>query len=121
MSVPRLNKKWTVAERQKEMVGWATSLLFMTCLCNRKLSKITVSYKNECYCVSRHIANTDTIHNCMQLKLRDLLTEIRSLPNEIKMCRICTSIVSCGSGEIVTGATGEEFVSTLPTVAPLSI
>ena len=29
--------------------------------------------------------------------------------NEIKMCRTCTSNVGCGSGEIVSGATGGEF------------
>ena len=33
----------------------------------------------------------------MQLKLRDLLNKIRSLPNEMTMWRICTSIVNCGS------------------------
>ena len=38
----------------------------------------------------------------MQLKLRDLLTQIRSLPNEMTMCRIGTSNVSYGSGEIVS-------------------
>ena len=32
-----------------------------------------------------------------------------SLPNEIKMCRICTSNVRCGSCEIVGGATGGQF------------
>ena len=31
------------------------------------------------------------MHTCMQLKLRDFLTEIRSVPNEINMCRICIS------------------------------
>ena len=48
-----------------------------------------VSNKNERYCVSTHAVNTDTIHNCMQVKLRYILNKIRSLPNEIKMCRIC--------------------------------
>ena len=46
----------------------------------------------------------------MQLKLRDFLaTEFRSLPNEIKMCRTCTSNVSCDTGEVVIGATGGQF------------
>lgn len=36
--------------------------------------------------------------------------EIGSLPNEIKMYRICTTNLSCGSGEMVNGATGGEFV-----------
>ena len=40
----------------------------------------------------------------MKLKLGDLLTNIRSLTNEIKM-----SNISCRSGEIVSGATGREF------------
>ena len=30
----------------------------------------------------------------------------RSLPNEIMMCKICASNVSCGSGEMVSGASG---------------
>ena len=33
------------------------------------------------------------------------------------MCRICTSNVRCGSGEIVSGATGGEFV-TMPGFLP---
>ena len=41
-----------------------------------------------------HIFNANTLHNCMQSKLRDLLTTIRSLVREMTMC--------CGSGEIVT-------------------
>ena len=32
--------------------------------------------------------------------------EIMSFPNEINTCRICTTIVSCGGGELVSGATG---------------
>ena len=32
-----------------------------------------------------------------------------SLPSEIKMCRICTSNVSCGSGKIVSGPFVGEF------------
>ena len=47
----------------------------------------------------------------MQLKVRDFLTAIRSAPNEIKMCRICTINVSCGSCEMVSGATGGEFAT----------
>ena len=43
------------------------------------------------------------------VKLIDLLTKMRSSPNEIKMCRICASNESCGSGEMVSGATGREF------------
>ena len=46
------------------------------------------------------------MHDCMQLELGDFFTKIKSLANEIKMCRIYTSHVSCGSGEIVNGATG---------------
>ena len=41
-------------------------------------------------CVSSHKFNRNTINNCIQLKLRDFLMKIGSLPNEIKMCRICT-------------------------------
>ena len=37
------------------------------------------------------------------------MTQIRSAPNEIKMCIICTSNVSCGNGEMVSGATGGQF------------
>ena len=32
-----------------------------------------------------------------------------SLPNEIKMCTICTSNVSCGSGETVSSTTIGSF------------
>ena len=32
----------------------------------------------------------------------------RSLHNEVKMCRKCTSNVSCGSVELVSGAPGGE-------------
>ena len=52
----------------------------------------------------------------MQLKLGDFLKTIRSLPNEIKMCRICTTNVSCGSGQMVCGATGGEFETTIDSV-----
>ena len=54
--------------------------------------------------MSTHVINTDIIHNCMQVKLRDILKKIRSLPNEINMCRMCTPKVSCSSGEMVRGA-----------------
>ena len=64
------------------------------------------SNKHRRCCVSRHIFNTNTIHNCMQLKQRFL----DNVPNEIKMCRICASNVSCGSGEMVSGATGGSLV-----------
>ena len=37
------------------------------------------------------------------------MTNIRSLTNEIKMCKICTSNISCDSGEVVSGASGREF------------
>ena len=40
-----------------------------------------------------HIFYAISINNCMLLKLRDLLTKIKSLPNEN---------VSCGCGEIVS-------------------
>ena len=46
----------------------------------------------------------------IETKLRDFLT--KSLRNEINMCRICTSNVSYGSGEMVSGATGGEFGTT---------
>ena len=51
-------------------------------------------------------------HNCL-LQLRDFLTKNRSVPNEIKMCRICMSNVSCGRGEMVGSATGGEFGTSL--------
>ena len=38
--------------------------------------------------------------------------EFRSLPNEIKMCRFRASSESCGNGEMVNGATSEEFALT---------
>ena len=42
----------------------------------------------------------------MQLNLSDFL----SVRNEVKMCKICTSNVSCGIVEMVSGATGGEFL-----------
>ena len=47
----------------------------------------------------------------IQLKLRDLLANIRSLQSKMTMCTIFTSNVSCDSGEMVGGATGGEFSS----------
>ena len=41
------------------------------------------SNKNECYFISIHFFNANTSHNCMQLKLRDFLKTIRSLPNDV--------------------------------------
>ena len=41
------------------------------------------------------------MHNCMELKQGDLLTNIRNLSNEIKMFRICTTNVSCGKGGVI--------------------
>ena len=35
-------------------------------------------------------------------RLGDLLTKIRSFPPEMTMCRMSTSNVSCGNGEIVS-------------------
>ena len=49
----------------------------------------------------------------MPFKLADSLINIMSLPCETKMCRICTSNVSCDIGEMASGATGGEFVNTL--------
>ena len=46
------------------------------------------------------IDKTYIIYNCMQLKLVDFL----------KKTRIYTSIVNCGSGEMVSGASGGEFL-----------
>ena len=45
-----------------------------------------VSSKNECHFVPIRILNVFTIHKCMQWKIRDLLTKIRSLPNKLTMC-----------------------------------
>ena len=51
-----------------------------------------------------------SIYSCMQLKLGNVMINIKSLRNEIKMCIIGTSNVSCGSGEMMSGASGGEFV-----------
>ena len=59
-----------------------------------------ISSQNERYCVSRHVFNANTINNCMQIS--HFLEKIKSLPNEIKICRISTSNISCGSGELVS-------------------
>ena len=44
----------------------------------------------------------------MQLKQRFLVKK-KILPKEINMCRICTSNVGCGSGDMVSGTTGGQF------------
>ena len=59
--------------------------------------------------IARHIFNANTINNVMQSKLRDFLKKNRSLPNQIKMRRICTSNVNSGIGEMVSGASGGRF------------
>ena len=51
------------------------------------------------------------MHNCMQLKLRDFWKKNMSVPNEIKMSRICISNVSCCRGEMSSGATSGELTS----------
>ena len=38
--------------------------------------------------------------------------KFRNLPNEIKMCRFRASSESCANGEMVSGATSEEFALT---------
>ena len=43
------------------------------------------------------------------MELSDVFKKIKSLPIEIKTCRIFTLKVSCGSGEMVSGAPGGEF------------
>ena len=86
-------------------VVWATRLLFMHCdvIATVHLSiRNIVSNKTERNFASIRMFNANTIHNCMPLKLRDVLKKIRSLSNEMTMCRICTSNVSCDSGEIVS-------------------
>ena len=61
------------------------------------------SYKHERYCVCKLIFNTNTIHNYMQLKVRDFFTQCRSSPNEM-MCSIRTLNV------VVVGVTGLIFM-----------
>ena len=41
-------------------------------------------------CFNTYFFNANTIHNCIQLKLRGFLKKNRKLSNEIKMCIICT-------------------------------
>ena len=42
-------------------------------------------------------------------EIERFLGKIRSLPNELKKCRIYTSNESCGNCELARGATGGEF------------
>ena len=77
-----------LAERLLFAICYITATVNFT-ICNIVLNK------NERHFVPIHILNANTIHSCMQLELRDLLT------NEMKMCRICTSNVRRGSDEIV--------------------
>ena len=65
----------------------------MVTLCRQKVFFLRLATYIDGHCFE---------HNCMQLKLRDVL----SVGNEVKMCRICISNVSCGSGEIMSGASG---------------
>ena len=67
-----------------------------------------VSNKAARYCVSRKKFNTDTIHDCVQLKLGHILTTIMSLP---KISRSCKTNVICDSSEPMSGATGGKFES----------
>ena len=91
----------------------ATSLLFTTCYIVVTGNSVTTSFqtKNERSCVSKHIFNANPLHKHMQLKLRYILINIRSVPNEIKLCKVCISNVTCGSVEIASGATGVEFIT----------
>ena len=75
-------------------VDWAMRLLSMTCYVIATVHLSIHNIKNKYYFVPMHIFSTNTVHNCIQLKL--------SLPNEMTMSRICISNVSCGSCEIVT-------------------
>ena len=52
------------------------------CASVRVVRKI-VSIKTVRYFVPMHVFNAIIIYNCMQLKLRDLLTTHRSAPNEM--------------------------------------
>ena len=75
--------------------------MFTTCYVTA--IEVVVSNKAARYCVSRHIFNIDTIHDCIQLKLGHLLTAIMSLP---KISRSSKTNVICGSSEPMSGATG---------------
>ena len=78
------------------MIGW-TSLRH----CNRQLSNVVkFQMKNECsgYLDTPQLYAIET----------DFLTQNFNLPNEMNTRSICTSNVSCGGGEMVSGVTGGE-------------
>ena len=67
------------AEWYKQLVGMATRLLLTACyaIATVHLSiRNLVSNGNESYVVPMQISNANTTHNCMQLKLLDLLKPI---------------------------------------------
>ena len=79
----------------------------------RRLNKDYWLLDKICRCLAvsgQHVCifNTDTIHDCIQLKLGHLFTTIMSLP---KISRSCTRNMICGSSEPLSGATGGEFES----------
>ena len=91
------NSKWTVIRH----CNWV--------FCTRN----KFSNSDEYYFVQMHIFKANTIHNCMQLKLTDLLTNIRNLSNEMTMCRICISNIRCSSCEIVDDLQYTNYVARL--------
>ena len=62
---------------------------------------------NSAYCVSRRFQYKH--YPLLYATETDIFLEKNYLPNEIKMCRICTSNINCDSGKTVSGATGGEF------------
>ena len=68
----------------------------------------TVHLRDETKVIVIVFLYTFSIQNYPQCKLR-YVEKIRSLPNEKKLCRICTSNVSYGIEETVSGPTGGEF------------
>ena len=104
--LPQLDYKFKM-DSAEWYVGWTTRLLFTSCYV---IAYVHLSIRNIVsetnFILFTYTFSTQTfyfvhihIFNRMLLILKDLLKQISSLPNEMTMCRICTS--SCGSGEIV--------------------
>ena len=77
------NVCWEPASRlsyQRDVILRCSIVYDLLRHCSRQLRNVTISNKNERYCVSIHIFIVNAIRNYIQPRLRDFLIQIRNAP-----------------------------------------
>ena len=106
-----INSKWTVKSGINGLVGCAIVIydllvIYVISTVHMRIRNIFSNKHERCF-VPTHIFNANAIHNCLQLKFRDVLTANRNLPTEMTMCRICILHSLCGATDWEFAASNE--------------